>query len=79
MYSQEITRSHPACILFVVDQSHSMSHSLSGSEFRKCDQLAEVMNGWLQNMIITCWAGESGIRRVRIQIARTFPFRIRAE
>lgn len=59
MYSQDITRSHPACFLFVLDQSHSMSHSLGGSEFRKCDQLAEVMNGWLQNMIIKCWAGES--------------------
>lgn len=61
MYSQEISRKRPACFLFVLDQSYSMIDPLGGSGARKCDQLTDVMNGWLQNMIIKA-TGESGVK-----------------
>lgn len=61
MYSQEISRERPACFLFVLDQSYSMIDPLSGSGPRKCDQLTDVMNGWLQNMIIKA-TGTSGVK-----------------
>lgn len=61
MYSQEISRSTPACFLFLLDQSFSMDEPLGGSNVRKCDQLADVMNSWLQNMIIKA-SGESGVK-----------------
>ena len=61
MYSQEISRTQPACFLFVMDQSFAMSASLSGSYVRKCDALSDVMNSWLQNMIIQA-TGTLGVK-----------------
>ncbi len=60
-YSQEISRETPACFLFLLDQSFSMEEPLGGSDVRKCDQLANVINGWLQNMIIKA-SGTSGVK-----------------
>ena len=62
MYTQEISRSTPACFLFLLDQSFSMDEPLGGNaRVRKCDQLALAINGWLQNMIIKA-SGESGVK-----------------
>ena len=62
MYTQEISRQNPACFLFLLDQSYSMIEPLGGNaELRKCDQLAQAINGWLQNMIIKA-SGESGVK-----------------
>lgn len=61
MYSQEISRETPACFLFLLDQSFSMDEPLGGGTGRKCDQLADVVNSWLQNMIIKA-SGGSGVK-----------------
>jgi hypothetical protein len=61
MYTQEISRETPACFLFLLDQSFSMEEPLGGQDARKCDQLANVVNGWLQNMIIKA-SGGSGVK-----------------
>jgi hypothetical protein len=60
-YSQEISRQHKACFLFLLDQSFSMEESLGGSSNRKCDELATAINGWLQNMAIRA-SGDEGIK-----------------
>ncbi len=61
MYWQEMSPRNPACFLFVLDQSCSMEEPLGGSKSRKCDQLADVMNGWLTNMLIMC-SGPNGVK-----------------
>jgi len=60
-YSQEISRAHKGCFLFLLDQSFSMEEPLGGSGQRKCDELVRVCNAWLQNMVIQCSKSE-GIR-----------------
>jgi len=60
-YSQEISRQHKACFLFLLDQSFSMEEPLGGSDHRKCDELASAINGWLQNMAIRA-SGDEGIK-----------------
>ena len=60
-YSQEISRQHKACFLFLLDQSFSMEEPLGGSSNRKCDELATAINGWLQNMAIRA-SGDEGIK-----------------
>ncbi|MGO8752867.1 MAG: hypothetical protein ACLQNE_43545 [Thermoguttaceae bacterium] len=60
-YSQEISRQHKACFLFLLDQSYSMVESLGSSSGRKCDELATAINGWLQNMAIRA-SGDEGIK-----------------
>src|SRR3990172_2780495 len=59
-YTQEIARATPACFLFVLDQSFSMTEPLAGSGPRKCDALADAINAWLNNMIIKA-SGSEGI------------------
>jgi hypothetical protein len=60
-YSQEISRAHKGCFLFLLDQSYSMEEPLGGGSQRKCDELARVCNAWLQNMVIQCSKSE-GVR-----------------
>ncbi len=60
-YSQEISRQHKACFLFLLDQSFSMEEPLGGSDQRKCDALATAINDWLQNMAILA-SGDEGIK-----------------
>src|SRR3990172_8343896 len=60
-YSQEISRQHKACFLFLLDQSFSMEEPLGGSDYRKCDELVTAINGWLQNMAIRA-SGDEGIK-----------------
>ena len=60
-YSQEISRQNKACFLFLLDQSFSMEEPLGSSSFRKCDELAAAINGWLQNMAIRA-SGDQGIK-----------------
>jgi hypothetical protein len=61
-YSAEISRTNPACFLFLIDQSASMSDPLAGSSERKAEYLATVINRTLQELLIKCSAGEE-IRR----------------
>jgi len=60
-YSQEISRQHKACFLFLLDQSFSMQEPLGNSPNRKCDELIAAINGWLQNMAIRA-SGDEGIK-----------------
>ena len=60
-YSQEISRQNKACFLFLLDQSFSMAELLGNSASRKCDELVNAINGWLQNMAIRA-SGDEGIK-----------------
>ena len=60
-YSQEISRSTPACFLFLIDQSLSMEEPLGGAGAPKCEMLADAINGWLENMIIKA-SGDKGVK-----------------
>jgi len=60
-YQREISRDHKACILFLLDQSYSMTEPLADSGRRKCDELATAVNRWLHNMAIRA-SGDEGIR-----------------
>jgi hypothetical protein len=60
-YQREISRDHKACILFLLDQSFSMTETLGHSGRRKCDELALAVNRWLHNMAIRA-SGDEGVR-----------------
>jgi hypothetical protein len=60
-YQREISRDHKACVLFLLDQSFSMTELLGRSERRKCDELALAVNRWLHNIAIRA-SGDEGIR-----------------
>ena len=51
-YTQSITRATPACFLFLLDQSQAMIEPIGGTNDRRCDVLADVMNSWINNLII---------------------------
>ncbi len=66
-YSAEISRSSPAAILFLLDQSASMQDPFGGADQRgdaapsKARVLADVVNRLLQDLILRC-AKEDGVR-----------------
>jgi len=61
-YSAEISRSNPACFLFLIDQSGSMDDPFGGSPGRKkAEGVADAANSLLQNLVLKC-AKEEGIR-----------------
>ena len=60
-YKMEISRQNKACFLFLLDQSYSMCEPLGGSQHRKCDELCNAINSWLQNMTIRA-SGDQGIK-----------------
>ena len=52
-YEQEISRQHPACIMFLVDQSGSMMEPLGGDEtVSKCHGVADAINKILLELIL---------------------------
>ena len=52
-YQQEISRQHPACIMFLVDQSGSMMEPLGGDEtVSKCHGVADAINKILLELIL---------------------------
>lgn len=63
MYSAEISRGNPTCMLFLIDQSGSMDDPFGAGEGsqRKADGVATAINRLLQNLCIKC-AKEEGIR-----------------
>jgi hypothetical protein len=63
MYSAEISRGNPTCMLFLVDQSGSMADAFGGGESgqKKADGVATAVNRLLQNLCIKC-AKEEGVR-----------------
>jgi hypothetical protein len=56
-----ISRQEKQLVVFLLDQSYSMDEPIGGSQNRKMDELATVINKWLQNMVIRC-TGAEGIR-----------------
>lgn len=57
-YSAEISRRQPACILFLIDQSHSMSDAWSSRRTSKAEGLATIVNKALSNITIESAKGE---------------------
>jgi hypothetical protein len=62
-YTAEISRVNPSCLLFLIDQSGSMSDPFGAGELRKikADGVADAINRLLQNLVIKC-AKSDGIR-----------------
>jgi len=55
LYSAQITRANPTCIILLVDQSGSMADPLnSDSVVRKADFVADVVNHTLHDLVIRC-------------------------
>jgi hypothetical protein len=55
MYSAQITRAKPTCIILLIDQSGSMNDPFSGdANTRKSDFVAEVVNHTLHDLVIRC-------------------------
>jgi hypothetical protein len=55
MYSAQITRAKPTCIILLLDQSGSMNDPFSGDNAtRKSDFVAEVVNHTLHDLVIRC-------------------------
>ena len=55
MYSAQITRANPTCVILLIDQSGSMSDPFSGDSARKkSDFVAEVVNHTLHDLVIRC-------------------------
>jgi hypothetical protein len=53
MYSAQITRSNPTCIILLIDQSASMSDPFSGdAATKKSDFVAEAVNHTLHDLVI---------------------------
>jgi len=59
-YTAEISRAHPTALLFVVDQSGSMSDMMSSGK-SKAQHVADVLNRTLANLITRCTRAE-GVR-----------------
>ncbi|MGL4424131.1 MAG: VWA domain-containing protein [Gemmataceae bacterium] len=61
-YSAEISRTQPACVLVLVDQSKSMDEPFAGmAERTKCVGVADAVNRLLQNLVLKC-AKADGVR-----------------
>jgi hypothetical protein len=55
MYSAQITRANPTCIILLLDQSGSMSDPFSADPSKKkADFIAEVVNHTLHDLVIRC-------------------------
>src|SRR5687768_7913283 len=61
-YSAEISRTRPACVLLLVDQSGSMDEPFAGmSEKKKSEGVADAVNRLIQNLVLKC-AKADGVR-----------------
>ncbi|MCX4829669.1 VWA domain-containing protein [Streptomyces sp. NBC_01016] len=61
-YTAEISRSNPACIIFLVDRSGSMASAIGGDIPQpKAEVVADAINRLLYELTIKC-AKESGVR-----------------
>ncbi len=69
-YTQEISRAHPACFLFLLDQSFSMEDALAGGEpsQQKQIELAKAINAWLSEMIIRVSRGNKVLRHFEVGV-----------
>jgi Mg-chelatase subunit ChlD len=63
-YGAQISRAHPSCLLFLIDQSGSMSDPVGGEPGRsKAERLADAINRLLYELVIRCTKDQTeGIR-----------------
>lgn len=59
-YSSEISRDHPTCIFFVIDQSGSMNERMSTGR-SKADFVADVLNKTIYTLVTNCTKSD-GVR-----------------
>jgi hypothetical protein len=59
-YQQEISRKHPACMVFLLDQSSSMLGPFGSGDrgSTKAEAVAEKVNDLFRNMIVRCSGGD---------------------
>ncbi len=61
-YAAPISRTNPACILFLIDQSRSMDEPFGGQpDLKKSAMVADAVNRLLQNLVLRC-AKADGVR-----------------
>jgi hypothetical protein len=61
-YSAQITRTNPACLLFLIDQSGSMADVIpGGNQQPKSEAVSEAINSLLQNLVLRS-AKADGVR-----------------
>jgi hypothetical protein len=61
-YTAEISRVHPSCFVFLIDQSGSMQEGWGGEPGKsKADALSTIINRLLQNLVLKC-AKSEGVR-----------------
>ncbi len=58
MYEKNVDRSNPGCIVFLIDQSFSMTDPFAGSPRSKCEAVATAINRFVGELITTCEKGE---------------------
>jgi hypothetical protein len=58
MYSQNVERRNPGCIVFLVDQSYSMTDGIAGSPRPKAAAVESSINRFLNELILLCERGE---------------------
>lgn len=59
-YSAEISRDHPTCILFVIDQSGSMQEKMANGK-AKAEFVADVLNKTIYTLVTNCTKAD-GVR-----------------
>ena len=61
-YTAEISRTHPSCFVFLIDQSGSMQEGWAGEAGKnKAEGLSTIINRLLQNLVLKC-AKSEGVR-----------------
>jgi hypothetical protein len=61
-YTAEISRVHPSCFVFLIDQSGSMQEGWGGEAGKsKAEALSTIINRLLQNLVLKC-AKSEGVR-----------------
>jgi hypothetical protein len=58
MYDKSVERAYPGCVVFLLDQSFSMTDPFAGSPRSKCEAVATAINRFLGELITTCEKGE---------------------
>jgi hypothetical protein len=53
-YTQRVDRHNPSCIIFLVDQSQSMSDQIGGAAVSKATAVADQINGTLFELVQRC-------------------------
>lgn len=54
MYSERVTRANKGCLVFLLDQSFSMTEGIAGSPKRKSETMATAINRFLSELVVKC-------------------------